>query len=264
MDQRVVGQPHQLDGVDQESFVSRQTEKLEEASGAGVQLPPVETIEDAMTALAQAIGGEMLDFRDARLLRLQKDMRRRGRKKKARTSAQLRNGETGASSTEEGEVEELLAEGFEVIPMKWLDLDKNEQLRVEGGPEVQEKLKSGIVICGDLERGEPGEVRVDCPTATVTAINLLLSSLLPNPQRRHFRRAFSGSSDTTEDTTQIFKGFPRRFSGRKSFMNHEGKAHLAKERHREEGRSSRESEEEGRKDESFIYNPESHTHGDLG
>ncbi len=70
------------------------------------------------------------------------------------------------------EVEEMLQGGCEVIPMRWVDIDKNEKLRIPGGPEVPEKLKSRLVIRGDLEKES---FRTDCPTASNTAINILLS-----------------------------------------------------------------------------------------
>ena len=70
------------------------------------------------------------------------------------------------------EVQDLLAIGTQAIPMKWVDLDKNEKLRVPGGPEVPEKWKSRLVCRGDLEREQ---FRTDCPTASHTTIHILLS-----------------------------------------------------------------------------------------
>lgn len=72
----------------------------------------------------------------------------------------------------EEEVQDLLAIGTQAIPMKWVDLDKNEKLRVPGGPEVPEKWKSRLVCRGDLEREQ---FRTDCPTASHTTIHVLLS-----------------------------------------------------------------------------------------
>ena len=72
----------------------------------------------------------------------------------------------------EEEVQDLLAMGTQAIPMKWVDLDKNEKLRVPGGPEVPEKWKSRLVCRGDLEREQ---FRTDCPTASHTTIHVLLS-----------------------------------------------------------------------------------------
>lgn len=70
------------------------------------------------------------------------------------------------------EVAEMIAGGCDIIPMRWVDIDKNEKLRIPGGPEVPEKLKSRLVIRGDLEKES---FRTDCPTASNTAINILLS-----------------------------------------------------------------------------------------
>ena len=56
--------------------------------------------------------------------------------------------------------------------MRWVDVDKNAKLRIPGGPEVPEKLKSRLVIRGDLERES---FRTDCPTASHTVIHILLA-----------------------------------------------------------------------------------------
>ena len=74
----------------------------------------------------------------------------------------------------EDEVSRLLKEGHQAIPMRWVDVDKNAKLRIPGGPEVPEKLKSRLVIRGDLERES---FRTDCPTASHTAIHILLAYL---------------------------------------------------------------------------------------
>ena len=73
---------------------------------------------------------------------------------------------------DEAEVQKLLKQGEKAVPMKWVDLDKNEKLRVPGGPEVPEKWKSRLVIRGDLEQDW---FRTDCPTASSTTIHILLS-----------------------------------------------------------------------------------------
>ena len=72
----------------------------------------------------------------------------------------------------EDEVSRLLKEGHQTIPMRWVDVDKNAKLRIPGGPEVPEKLKSRLVIRGDLERES---FRTDCPTASHTVIHILLA-----------------------------------------------------------------------------------------
>ena len=70
------------------------------------------------------------------------------------------------------EIDELIQSGVKPIPMRWVDVDKNYKLRVEGGEEVPEKLKSRLVLRGDLE---PGDYRVDCPTASHVGTHLVLS-----------------------------------------------------------------------------------------
>ena len=70
------------------------------------------------------------------------------------------------------EVEQLLQGGEDVIPMRWVDVDKNAKIRTPGDDSIPEKLKSRLVIRGDLERQS---FRTDCPTASGTAIHILLS-----------------------------------------------------------------------------------------
>ena len=70
------------------------------------------------------------------------------------------------------EIQSLKEQGYKAIPMRWVDVDKNEKLRVPGGPLVPEKLKSRLVIRGDLETET---FRTDCPTASATTIHILLS-----------------------------------------------------------------------------------------
>ena len=72
----------------------------------------------------------------------------------------------------EKEVQEILKKGGRAIPMKWVELDKNAKLRVEGGPSVERKLKSRLVLRGDLE---PGDFRVDCPTTSAVGTHLVFS-----------------------------------------------------------------------------------------
>ena len=70
------------------------------------------------------------------------------------------------------EVDQLLRQGYKAIPMRWVDIDKNSKLRVPGGPEVELKLKSRLVMRGDLE---PGDFRVDCPTSSQVGVHLVIS-----------------------------------------------------------------------------------------
>eukprot|EP00435_Cladocopium_sp_Y103_P020692 s2585_g5.t1 len=70
------------------------------------------------------------------------------------------------------EVEHMIQSGIKPVPMRWVDVDKNAKLRVEGGPEVPPKLKSRLVLRGDLEEGQ---YRVDCPTASATGTHLVIS-----------------------------------------------------------------------------------------
>ena len=72
----------------------------------------------------------------------------------------------------QAEIESLLLAGESVIPMRWVDIDKNEKLRAPGDTTIPEKLKSRLVIRGDLE---DGNFRTDCPTASSTAVHILLS-----------------------------------------------------------------------------------------
>ena len=69
------------------------------------------------------------------------------------------------------EAKTYMDEGHKPIPLVWLDLDKNEKIRTEDN-EVEEKLKSRMVMRGDMEEGS---FRVDCPTASSVAIHLVVS-----------------------------------------------------------------------------------------
>ena len=69
------------------------------------------------------------------------------------------------------EAKEYMDMGHKPIPLVWLDLDKNEKIRTEDN-DVEEKLKSRMVMRGDMEEGS---FRVDCPTASSTAIHLVIS-----------------------------------------------------------------------------------------
>ena len=69
------------------------------------------------------------------------------------------------------EAQQLISQGYKPIPTRWVDLDKNEKLRTTN-KDVEEKLKSRLVMRGDLEQGD---FRVDCPTASSVGIHLLVS-----------------------------------------------------------------------------------------
>ena len=60
------------------------------------------------------------------------------------------------------ELEQLLDQGHKPIPLQWVEIDKNERKRREGGPYVAPLFKSRSVSRGDLE--ETTGVRTDSPT----------------------------------------------------------------------------------------------------
>ena len=68
------------------------------------------------------------------------------------------------------EAQQLISQGYKPIPTRWVDLEKNEKLRTTN-TDVEEKLKSRLVMQGDLEQGD---FRVDCPTASSMGIHLLV------------------------------------------------------------------------------------------
>ena len=70
------------------------------------------------------------------------------------------------------ELQKLLDEGYQALPTQWIETDKNAALRVPGGPELEEKLKSRLVGRGDLE---DVDVRSDSPTCETEATNLICS-----------------------------------------------------------------------------------------
>ena len=49
------------------------------------------------------------------------------------------------------QLQELYSEGYNMIPPQWIDSNKNEHLRREGGPKVAPQYKSILVVRGDLE-----------------------------------------------------------------------------------------------------------------
>ena len=71
------------------------------------------------------------------------------------------------------ELEQLLDQGHKPIPLQWVDTDKNEHKRREGGPYVAPLFKSRLVSRGDLE--ETTGVRTDSPTCDIESLNILLS-----------------------------------------------------------------------------------------
>ena len=71
------------------------------------------------------------------------------------------------------ELEQLLVQGHKPIPLQWVDIDKNEHKRREGGPHVAPLFKSRLVSRGDLE--ETTGVRTDSPTCDIEGLNILLS-----------------------------------------------------------------------------------------
>ena len=67
----------------------------------------------------------------------------------------------------------MLDQGHKPIPLQWVDIDKNEHKRREGGPYVAPLFKSRLVSRGDLE--ETTGVRTDSPTCDIEGLNILLS-----------------------------------------------------------------------------------------
>ena len=63
------------------------------------------------------------------------------------------------------ELEQLLVQGHKPIPLQWVEIDKNEHKRREGGPHVAPLFKSRLVSRGDLE--ETTGVRTDSPTCDI-------------------------------------------------------------------------------------------------
>ena len=66
-----------------------------------------------------------------------------------------------------------LDQGHKPIPLQWVDIDKNDHKRREGGPHVAPLFKSRLVSRGDLE--ETTGVRTDSPTCDIEGLNILLS-----------------------------------------------------------------------------------------
>ena len=60
----------------------------------------------------------------------------------------------------------------EVIPTQWVHTDRNEVLRLQGGQDFLEDLKSRLVACGQFEKAD---VRSDSPTAPQERLHFLCS-----------------------------------------------------------------------------------------
>ena len=67
----------------------------------------------------------------------------------------------------------IVVQGHKPIPLQWVDIDKNEHKRREGGPRVAPLFKSRLVSRGDLE--ETTGVRTDSPICDIEVLNILLS-----------------------------------------------------------------------------------------
>ena len=70
------------------------------------------------------------------------------------------------------ELDKLIKSGQQLLPMRWVETDKNEPKRVPGGPELEPIYKSRLVARGDWEKAD---VRSDSPTADVEAQNLVFT-----------------------------------------------------------------------------------------
>lgn len=91
-----------------------------------------------------------------------------------------------AIDLDEKHYRELIAEGHEEVPLKWVDTDKNDALR-GSQPDIEVKHKSRLVTRGDLESGD---IRSDSPTADIEAQNLVFSFASS-------RKVMIGSADIT-------------------------------------------------------------------
>ena len=68
---------------------------------------------------------------------------------------------------------ELLAEGHKLIPTQWIETDKAEHERREGGKYVPLELKSRLVGCGQFE--DTLGIRTDSPTCELEGLNIIFS-----------------------------------------------------------------------------------------
>ena len=111
------------------------------------------------------------------------------------------------------ELEQLLVQGHKPIPLQWVELDKNEHKRREGGPHVAPLLKSRLVSRGDLE--ETTGVRTDSPTCDIEGLSVLLSWVScerltvksGDITKRIFPRMSIGTVDLNETTTWRGAGY---------------------------------------------------------
>ena len=71
------------------------------------------------------------------------------------------------------EFKDLLNEGHQLVPIQWIETDKNEHKRREGGPHVPPELKSRLVASGNFEE-TPG-IRTDSPTCDLEGLNLKIA-----------------------------------------------------------------------------------------
>ena len=71
------------------------------------------------------------------------------------------------------QLQELYSEGYKMIPTQWIEIDKNEHFRREGGPKVAPQYKSRLVVRGDLE--ESLGIRTDSPTCELEGLRLIIS-----------------------------------------------------------------------------------------
>ena len=69
------------------------------------------------------------------------------------------------------ELEQLLDEGHEIVPTRWVDVDKHK--RRKNGPIIPPEYKSRLTGRGDLENLDG--IRTDSPTAEIEAHNLIFS-----------------------------------------------------------------------------------------
>ena len=72
-------------------------------------------------------------------------------------------------------------EGNKLIPTQWIEVDKAEHKRREGGTYVPPEFKSRLVACGNFE-DTPG-IRTDSPTCDLEGLNLLVSWAASNALR---------------------------------------------------------------------------------
>ena len=71
------------------------------------------------------------------------------------------------------ELKQLLAEGHSMIPTQWIEIDKAEHKRREGGGYVPPEFKSRLVACGNFE--DTPNIRTDSPTCDLEGVNLVIA-----------------------------------------------------------------------------------------